>query len=76
MAQILVRDVSAGILGRLKEQAKQHGRSLQSEVKLILIEAIALSLREANAVSTQWQKRLSGHAFSDSAKLIREDRNR
>ena len=76
MAQILIRDVDAGVLGRLKARAKQHGRSLQGEVKLILIEAIALSLREANTVSTQWQKRLAGRAFSDSAGLIREDRNR
>lgn len=76
MAQILVRDVNAGIVERLKLRAKQHGRSLQGEVKLILIEAIDLSLREANAVSAQWQKRLTGRAFGDSAKLIREDRNR
>ena len=76
MAQILVRDLEAGILGRLKARAKQHGRSLQGEVKLILIEAIDLSLREATTVSTQWQKRLAGRTFSDSAALIREDRRR
>jgi len=76
MAQILVRDLDAVVLGRLKERAKQHGRSLQGEVKVILMESIDLSLREANAVSTQWQKRLAGHTFSDSADLIREDRSR
>ena len=76
MAQILVRDLAAGLLGRLKARAKQHRRSLQGEVKMILIEAIDLSLREAATVSTQWQKRLANHAFSDSADLIREDRKR
>ena len=76
MAQVLVRDVDAGVLERLKAQAKRHGRSLQGEVKVILIEATDLSLREANRVSTQWRKRLAGRAFSDSAGLIREDRNR
>lgn len=76
MAQILVRDVGANILGRLKARAKRHGRSLEGEVRIILIEAADLSLREANAVSTRWQQRLAGHAFSDSAGLIREDRNR
>lgn len=76
MAQILVRDLDAGILGRLKDRAKRHGRSLQGEVKLILIEAADLTLREATAVSIQWRKRLAGHTFSDSADLIREDRNR
>ena len=76
MAQILVRDLDTGILERLKVRAKRHGRSLQGEVKLILIEAIDLSLREAGAVSARWQKRLTGRAFRDSADLIREDRNR
>ncbi|MBI4342340.1 MAG: hypothetical protein HY599_03115 [Candidatus Omnitrophica bacterium] len=76
MAQILVRDLDAGVLGRLKARAKQHGRSLQGEVKMILIESINLSLREARAVSARWQKRLAGRAFSNSADLIREDRNR
>jgi plasmid stability protein len=76
MAQILVRDLEMGLLERLKVRAKRHGRSLQGEVKVILIEAIDLSLREANAVSARWQKRLAGRAFRDSADLIREDRNR
>lgn len=76
MAQILVRDVDASIVERLKTQARRHGRSLQGEVKVILIEATDLSLREANAVSAQWQKRLAGRGFRDSAQLIREDRRR
>ena len=76
MAQILVRDVETATVERLKARAKRHGRSLQGELKVILIEAVDLSLREANAVATRWQKRLAGRAFSDSAGLIREDRNR
>lgn len=76
MAQILVRDVDVNTLERLKTQAKRHGRSLQGEVKVILIEAIDLSLQEARDVSARWQKRLSGRVFRDSAALIREDRNR
>ena len=76
MAQILVRDVDTSIVERLKARAKRHGRSLQGEVKVILIEATDLSLREARDVSARWQKRLSGRAFRDSADLIREDRSR
>ena len=76
MAQVLVRDLETGIVARLKARAKRHGRSLQGEVKIILIEAIDLSLPEAGRVSRRWQKRLAGHAFSDSADLIREDRTR
>jgi len=76
MAQILVRDLDHGTVERLKARAKQHRRSLQGEVKVILIEATDLSLREASTVSTRWQKRLASRAFSDSTRLIREDRNR
>ena len=76
MAQILVRDLENGIVERLKARARQHRRSLQGEVKVILIEATDLSLREAYTLSTRWQKRLAGHDLSDSAQLIREDRNR
>ena len=78
MKQILVRDLDEKIVDRLKSQAKRHGRSLQGEVKVILIGAVDFSLREARAISERWQKRLAvaGHAFSDSARLIREDRDR
>ena len=76
MAQILVRDLGMSILERIKAQARQHGRSLQGEVKMILIEAADLSLREAITVSRRWHKRLGSRTFSDSARLIREDRNR
>jgi len=76
MAQILVRDVERGTLGRLKERAKQHGRSLQGEVKFILIEATDFSVKEARTASERWHRRLSGQRLSDSAVLIREDRKR
>ncbi len=76
MAQLLVRELDTSTLERLKTLARQHGRSLQGEVKMILIQAIDLSLREADKVSAQWQKRLAAHAFGDSADLIREDRTR
>ncbi len=76
MAQILVRDVGMNIVERLKAQARQHGRSLQGEVKMILIEAADFSLREASTVSRRWHTRLGGQMLSDSARLIREDRNR
>ena len=76
MAHILVRDVGYETLEQLKARAKQHGRSLQGEVKVILIEATDLSLREARTVAVRWHKRLAGRKLSDSAMLIREDRRR
>lgn len=76
MAQLLVRALDHAIIARLKARARQHGRSLQGEVKIILVEAAALSLREARAVSAHWQKQFHGQPLSDSAALIREDRAR
>ena len=67
MAQLFVRDLDLKTVERLKARAKDHGRSLQGEVKVILIEATALSLREARGVSAQWQKRLGGRSMSRPA---------
>lgn len=78
MKQILVRDLDEKTVARLKSQAQRHGRSLQGEVKVILMGAVDFSLREARAISERWQKRLAatGRIFSDSVRLIREDRDR
>jgi plasmid stability protein len=35
MAQVLVRDLKADVVARLKARAKRHGRSLQTELKEI-----------------------------------------
>jgi plasmid stability protein len=40
MAQVLVRQLDEKVVDRLKRRAKEHGRSLQSEVKTILEEAV------------------------------------
>ena len=76
MAQLLVRNLEKETIERLKRRAKQHDRSLQGEVKIILQNAAKLSMAEASNVARDWQKRLEGKKFSDSASLIREDRDR
>lgn len=76
MSSILVRDLDAKIVNRLKTIARQHGRSLQSEIKSILTEAASFLIAEAASVSTQWHKSFSGRDLSDSSVLIREDRSR
>lgn len=77
MPQILVRQLDNKVVDRLKKRAKEHGRSLQSEVKTILEEAVP-------DYETAWKRiegfrkrlRRSGRTFTDSATLIREDRDR
>jgi len=76
MAQLLIRDLQDDTVQRLKARAKRHGRSLQGEVKAILEAAAGYSMQEAHAVSEARAARLAGRAFSDSAELIREDRER
>lgn len=39
MAQLLVRNIEEGVKTRLKRRAKQHGRSLEEEVRDILRDA-------------------------------------
>ncbi len=77
MAQVLVRQLDDRLVERLKKRAKEHGRSLQSEVKTILEEAVpdyaGAWKRIAKLKQTLEQ---AGRTFSDSTPLIREERDR
>jgi plasmid stability protein len=77
MAQLLVRDLDDHVMARLKEQARRNRRSLQAEARAIL-EAAALryTKEEALEVFQAWQRRFRARPMSDSADLIREDRDR
>jgi plasmid stability protein len=75
MANVLVRDLDNGVLKQLKTAAKAHGRSLQAEIHAVLENAGVRSLAETRRVSTQWLKRLRTSSHTDSAALIREDRD-
>ena len=77
MAQVLVRQLDEKVVVRLKKRAKEHGRSLQSEMKTILEEAVP-DYEAAWKRIEGFRKRLrkSGRTFSDSTDLIREDRDR
>ena len=77
MAQVLVRDLDAKVVARLKERARQHGCSLQKETKAILEDAARQgSLEEARDAAARVRQSLAGRTFSDSAELVREDRER
>ena len=75
MANVLVRDLDNGVLKQLKAAAKAHGRSLQAEIHAVLEHAGVRSLAETRRVSAQWLKRLRTSSHSDSAAVIREDRD-
>jgi plasmid stability protein len=74
---ITVPDVDETLVTRLESRAKQHGRTLEAEVKLILA-AAASQLDPTWERINQARERLAatGRVFSDSTELIREDRDR
>jgi plasmid stability protein len=76
MGQILVRNLDDEVVSRLKKRAKREGRSLQSEVKIILEQAAKVDMMTARDMVTGYRRGLKKRRFSDSARLIREDRKR
>jgi len=76
MAQILIRDLDKQVVERLKAPARRGGRSLQSEVKTILEDAARVDMEAARALTDEIRRRFAGRTFSDSADLIREERDR
>ncbi|NJD69591.1 MAG: hypothetical protein C3F12_13080 [Candidatus Methylomirabilota bacterium] len=77
MAQLLVRNLNDRVVERLKSRAAQHKRSLQAEAKTILEEAVPDAGAAWKRIDRMFNRfKRSGRRFSDSALLIREDRNR
>ena len=75
MANVLVRDLDDEVLEQLKAAAKANGRSLQAEIHDVLRRANTRTLAETRRLSAKWIKRLGQSEHSDSAALIREDRD-
>ena len=75
MPNVLVRDLDDDVLEQLKAAAKTNGRSLQAEIHDVLRRAGARNVAETRRLSARWLKRLSRSTQSDSALLIREDRD-
>lgn len=76
MPKVLVRDLSPVVIERLKTRARQHGRSLQAELKSILGQAARTNAGTARALAARIRQRLAGRSHSDSVALLAEDRRR
>lgn len=76
MPDVLVRDVDEKVLEKLKNKAVRSGCSLQREVQIILNEAINSEPLTDAEVARKIKDSLRGREHSDSAQLLREDRNR
>lgn len=75
MPNVLIRDLDDEVLKQLKSAARANHRSLQAEIHDVLRRANTRNLAETRRLSARWLKRLSGSDQSDSAGLIREDRD-
>ena len=75
MAQVLVRELEDDIVERLKRRAQRNGRSLEAELRIILANAIKPTVEEALEEMRRVREEFKGRHFSDSAELIRDDRD-
>jgi plasmid stability protein len=76
MGQVLVRNLQAEVVRKLKRRARQHRRSLQEELKEILEHAAKTGPASARAGVEEVRKMFAGRRFTDSSTLIRGDRAR
>jgi plasmid stability protein len=78
MAQVLVRGLDPKVVARLKERARDQGRSLEAELRGVIEQAASLDvdLAETRELAARLRRRLAGRKHSDSAELVAEDRRR
>jgi len=78
MANVLIRDVPEEVLNRFKIMAKSHKRSLQQELKVFLENTVTQSSPEIFQKMAEIRKKLRRKSiqFTDSSRLLREDRAR
>jgi antitoxin FitA len=75
MAQVLVRNLPDDVVMRLKARAARQRHSLEQELRLILIDAAQPGRDEALADMDRIRALTPKVPQTDSAELIREDRD-
>lgn len=81
MNQVVIKDLDPIVIEKLKIRAQLQGRTLEAELKLIL-EAAASGVDRAALKAAAWERidraraKYAGRNFSDSAEILREDRQR
>ncbi len=76
MAQVVIRNIDAAAIARLKARAARKGVSLEGELRTIITEAAHRDRDEDVERARTLRSRLGGRRHSDSTRLIREDRDR
>ncbi len=76
MPDMLVRDVDPAVLAKLRKSAAKNGRSLQSEVRIIISDYVNNKPIPDLEVARKIKRALAGRKHSDSSELVRQDRGR
>ena len=76
MKSISIRNVPDTVYTALQEMARANHRSLQEQIKCILEQEASLVKGSPLAAAANWRKRFKGRKFTDTVKMIRQDRKR
>jgi plasmid stability protein len=78
MANVLIRNIPEEVLNRFKSLAKSHKRSLQQELKVVIEKTANQSSSDISQKASDLRRKLRKKTirFTDSTKLLREDRTR
>ncbi len=78
MEELVLTDLDTHLLYQLQRRAASHGRTPAEEAKAVLAQALHASQTKAWGPVDAFcdQLAVSGRKFSDSASLLREDRER
>ena len=74
MPQVLIRNLDDQTVLRLKQRAKQRGRSLEAELRTILEESVQRIPLTTTTTLNDIRALFADRQFEDSATLIRADR--
>lgn len=79
----IITDLEPEVIEKLKVRASSQGRTLEAELKAIVLAAVESApapkkrtLAESRQIFEEVRQRYAGREFSDSAELLREDRQR
>jgi plasmid stability protein len=77
MATALIRDLDDAVYERLKARAEGNNRSLEAELREILVQASKqVNIAAARAAADAMRQRLCGRSHSDSGEILAEERLR
>lgn len=75
MGDVLICGLDDTVIDRLRRRAERHHRTLEDELREILEQASRqVDMATARELADRIRQRLEARAHSDSAELIREDR--